>query len=261
MVSEFRSLSCEDVDELSGAYALDALEPAELTAVEAHLDGCAEPHTALWEARETATLLAALPVPTRAPDALRGRILTAVADSRRGVSAAEDAEPATIATLRPARRNTAYVLPFALAAAFALLAIGLGAWALILHSDVAYERSQAAGGKAVLTALTAPGVAVQLSSVGALPPALLVEPSDGTAAMIVVNWPKAGQGKIYQAWAIPAGQTAVSAGIFDGSAAGAEVVTLTRTVSAQEAFAVTLEPAGGSVQPTSQPLLLRPPSS
>ena len=34
-------MNCEEFEELSGAYALDAVTPAELEAAQAHLAGCA----------------------------------------------------------------------------------------------------------------------------------------------------------------------------------------------------------------------------
>jgi len=264
MVSEPRQMTCDDVDELAGAFALDALERDELNAVEAHLNACAEPHEALWQAHRTASALAALSPPARAPEALRERLLAAVAADvdATAVAAPEVQEGASVEPPNTTlRRSAVGVVPIALAASFALLAVGLGAWALSLRNDVQYERSQSEGSRAVLTAITTPGSAVQIAPAGALPTALLVQPKDGSGAMLLINWPRAAQGKIYQAWTIAPGQKPASAGIFDGSGDEPEVVTLTRAVGSAEGFAVTVEPAGGSDQPSTQPVLLRPPPS
>ena len=64
--------------------------------------------------------------------------------------------------------------------------------------------------------------------------------------------PPAPEGKEYQLWAI-AGDTPVDAGLFNATTAEARPM---KPISAANAFAVTLEPAGGSPTPTGEMYVL-----
>ena len=71
--------------------------------------------------------------------------------------------------------------------------------------------------------------------------------------------PRLGAGRTYQLWVIPKDSAPVSAGVFDADAAGTSVLTMplpqSVTVVAGLTVAVTDEPRGGSLQPTTQPFL------
>ena len=69
--------------------------------------------------------------------------------------------------------------------------------------------------------------------------------------MIVRNLEEAPSGKTYEAWVIGAGGP-VKAGLFDGG--DQEIVLLERPLDTGAIVAVTLEPEGGSEQPTSDVL-------
>ncbi len=74
--------------------------------------------------------------------------------------------------------------------------------------------------------------------------------SDGQATL-EANASAAPSGKTYQAWVIPPGGKPISAGIFSG---GRTSVQLAAAAHPGDTVAVTVEPAGGSAQPTSHPI-------
>lgn len=75
----------------------------------------------------------------------------------------------------------------------------------------------------------------------------------GSSALVVANLGSAPAGKTYEAWVV-AGKAALPAGTFRGGS-GTTVVRLERTVPRGAVVAVTVEPAGGSSQPTSKPFI------
>ena len=127
-----------DVHELTAAYALDALEPEERDAYEAHLGSCAECREELAALGETAAALAWGVESPEPPAALRGRILAAAAAERENVIPL------------PARRPWVLRTTAAVAAVAACAAVALGVWATTLSHSLDSERSaRAAEARAV----------------------------------------------------------------------------------------------------------------
>jgi anti-sigma-K factor RskA len=242
-------LSCDEVDELAAAYALDALPPDEAFAVEEHASSCTlSDHALLRDFAETAAMLPLLVPPAAPPAGLGERILQAA----RAEAVASMAPAAKIVPLRA-------WLPFALAAAvLAVLAVGLAGWGLsertALNSARQYQQRQAA----LLALLQSAGPVLQTPATDSVPSGILIEPKGGEGpAFFLTSWPSPPPGRTYQAWYIAGGRP-VSAGVFGGSPNGLQVVQLAPLDQAAQAFAVTLEPAGGSTQPTTEPLFVRP---
>jgi anti-sigma factor RsiW len=74
-------LTCDDVREMSGAYVLGALEPAEEAAVRTHLAGCEDAHDEIAAVGGVVPALVETVPLVEPPAALKGRILVAaVAD-------------------------------------------------------------------------------------------------------------------------------------------------------------------------------------
>ena len=70
-------MTCDDIDELAGAIALDAIPEEEWPAIEEHLATCRRGHPQIRDLRSVATLLLEAAPPVEPPAALRGRILAA----------------------------------------------------------------------------------------------------------------------------------------------------------------------------------------
>jgi anti-sigma-K factor RskA len=213
------------------AYALDALDDHERDEFEAHLAECDECRAELVDLRETAGMLAYAAAGPAPPDALRERILEQARQERPAQS---------VVVLRPKRalRLTAIAAAAAVAAA-----IGLGVWAASLSSSLDAERSALAEqARAAAILADDDSTRTPMGERGEL-----VRSSDGDAVMVVRNLAPAPEGKTYEAWVIDAGGP-VPAGLFEGG--DQEIVLLEEPVAEGSMVAVTLEPRGGSKQPT-----------
>ena len=159
------------IHELSAAYALDALDPAEEREFEQHLRTCDECREDVASFEAAAAALAFGVESPEPPPALRGRILERV-EEERGV----------VVPFR--RRRAAFGLVSGIAAAAAAVAIGLGIWAASLSSDLDTTRDALA----VLADPAATSVDLQGAQ------GRLVVGPEGDAALVVRNLDPAPEG-------------------------------------------------------------------
>jgi anti-sigma-K factor RskA len=223
-----------DPHDLLAAYALDALDDDERERFERHLPDCAKCTEQLALLREPVAALAYAaegPVP---PAELRDRIIEGAR-----------AEPRA-AVIKLPRRNWALGIAATVAAAAAVLAIGLGLWANSLSNSLDRER----GATSALDKLLENGTAKPL--VGAK--GSLIVNRNGRAAIRVCGLAGAPSSKTYQAWVIT-GNSPKPAGLFRGGS-GCRTVFLTQPVPNKATVAATLERAGGASSPT-LPILFR----
>jgi len=122
----------DELHELTAAYALDALEPDEARAYEAHLDTCPRCREELAGLAGTASALAYAAAGPQPPAELRGRILETARAERQNV--------VPLRTRRPLRLTPLV----GIAAAAACLLVGLGIWNLSLHRDLDHKSAIAA---------------------------------------------------------------------------------------------------------------------
>ncbi|MGZ4354571.1 MAG: anti-sigma factor, partial [Gaiellaceae bacterium] len=221
------------------AYALDALEPDEAAAYEAHLGQCERCRADLAALSETAASLAWAVEAPAPPDALRTRILTA--------AAAERANVVPLAVRRPwLFRATA-----AAAAVAVCVAVGVGVWAGSLSRSLDHERSaRSADARAVEILADRASRRIGLSGGNGL---IAVAP-DGEGVLVVRRLAPAPSGRTYEAWVVPQGGTPKPAGLFRGGGAST-IVRLGGSVPAGAKIGVTVERAGGAAAPTQAPIL------
>ena len=224
------------VHDLTAAYALDALDPAEAREYEAHLATCAECQADLAQLGGSASALAFAVESPPPPDALRRRILE---DAR--------SERGNVAPLRP--RWTFPVV--AIAAVAACAAIGFGIWAASVSSSLNDVRSAREQADRALTILADPN-AKRLPVAGKTNGSLVVS-RNGEAALVVSRLEPAPSGKTYEAWVIEAGMPK-RAGTFEGGG-DTSVLHLQRPVPTGAKVAVTLERRPGVDQPTGRILV------
>ncbi|MDN5796179.1 MAG: anti-sigma factor [Intrasporangium sp.] len=246
----------DDIHALSGAYAVDALDPEERVHFERHLHGCVACQEEVASLRATAAELAGL-AETAPPPALRDAIMRQIptirplpparAETANQPTGSPPADRAATASTRarptqPRRRSRLLA-----AVAAALLVIGgLAVWRAVDTTRPPTVAQQ------VLDAPDAARVAHILPD-GAT--ATIVRSKDvGRAVLVTSQLPPAPPGKVYQLWLQDPAGSLHPAGLLTGS--GDQVFVLTADASDAAGAGITVEPAGGSPQPTSQPLAL-----
>jgi anti-sigma factor RsiW len=238
-------MTTPDIHSLTGAYAASALPDQEREWFEAHLAECPDCAQEVRELLETTALLgvAAAAPP---PPGLLDRVMTEVARTRQ-VRPVLPPAAAAPAAARLDRRFRRWALT--LAACLAVVAIGAGAFGVQTYRQA--QESQRLTNR-IANVLAAPDARTVTVS------------SDGSTATVVVSrersqlvfvsrgLPDAPPDRIYQAWMIgPSGPR--SAGLL--GRAGRRPLVL-RGPGDATALGVTIEPASGSAQPTTEPVLL-----
>lgn len=245
--------------ESAAAYALGALDPDARTSFEAHLATCPECRAEVTAHREVVGWLALAAPPARAANdaALRERIL---GDAR-------SVRPISTGVRR--RESWRYVTWGAAAASLIFAALVGQAWrrerveSARLADSLAEVRAHLAARDSTLGAFFGPEVHVVSLSETAGRPAARVFWNHTKKVFIVTafNIPTPPPGKTYQLWAIQKGKTPISMGTFDTDARGhATAIVPVPSEITDAGFidncALTLEPEGGSAQPTETPRLL-----
>jgi anti-sigma-K factor RskA len=207
------------------AYALGALNADEARVIAAHMRICEECCAEYDALRPVVSAVGgagesdAIPSPL-----LKARIMKEVR--------AQGSHPK-----RPAFARASYALPYALAAACLLLAAGLGTVIVEQHQTIA-ELS------------TARRVAFTQGEV-------LV--ADDRLYLVVHGLPALPPGKVYQTWTLAKGATTMTPSVtFTPDEHGSAVVAVPANGASTIATAISVEPAGGSQQPTTKPVAVIP---
>ena len=257
-----RAMSHDEIAELLGAYALDAVEPDEAELIAAHLAECPRCAAEVAEHWEVTGLIANAGVD--APVELWDRIAARIDDtepnprrpaplSRAGATSAPD-----VSSRR--RRTWAWSAVGTIAAAVAVVAVLLGVQVGRLDQRVSQltTASRHAGlSQQVQAALLDPGARqVDLTAHTGAPggvqrAAVLVILPDGSAFMLNTGLPHLAADRTYQLWGVVHGQT-VSLGLL-GSQPG-DVAFSVNPSAPVRTFAVTDEVAGGVVRSTHAPV-------
>jgi anti-sigma-K factor RskA len=233
----------EDEDRLrddAAAWVLGALSDAEAREFERRLERSPEARREVEELREAAEILPYAVEPVGPPPELRDRIMAIVeAEAEVLRAAGPDADRPPVA--RPAWWRS-LLRPVPLAA---------GACALVLAGVVA---GVLVSGDAVEPART---VAAQVTAADMRGATARLEIEEGHAELVVDGMRSAGPGRVYQVWVQHRGAAeAVPAGaLFDVDGAGRGTAALPDGLADVEVVMVSVEPAGGSEQPTSDAVI------
>lgn len=241
------SANDHEIHALSGAYAVDALDPAEKAQFEEHLAACATCRAEVASLREATALLPET-MATEPPAALRERVLAQIATVRPLPPETPATAPSEVVALRPRRRP--WTLLAAAAAVVAVVGGGSVVWEQV--SGPGQHETQLSAVDRVLQAADAKRVNVTLP--GGVRASVVRSVAEGKAVLVTRNMPPAPSGRIYELWLQTPGGAMVPAGTMtDG---GNRTVLLHGDATSATGAGITVEPKGGSESPTSEPIAL-----
>ena len=244
-----------DMHSLSGAYALDAIEGgAERDRFVRHMSRCQSCASEVRGFREVATALA-FAATAEAPSELRDRVLATAARTRQ-----VPPEVKTHARPRRARawpHNVPWVpwLSGAIATASIVVAVLFGF--AQAHTQQQLNQAQAEN-EAISLLLSSPHVTLlsQSTTKGGVATVVLAA-ARHQLVVVTDGLPALPAGKVYQIWLI--GKTkVVSAGLLPEAVSGRTRPVLASGVVKGDMLGLTVEPAPGSLQPTTKPILALP---
>jgi anti-sigma-K factor RskA len=224
-----------DLHTLSGAYAIDALSGEEAQRFETHLEQCQACRDEVRELQAAAARIGATQA-LSPPPALKSRVL-----------AAADRTPqlpprvTPIETARPRRR----ILQVAGAAAAVVLVVS-GAFALSRTKDGSEPPAASNPVSQVFKAPDAHTATLTTANGGRL--TVATSRDAGRMALVTKGLPRL-HGRTYQMWALHGGR-ATSVGVIGDLSAG-KVMPIPATGTK---VAITIEPEGGSAQPSRKPI-------
>jgi hypothetical protein len=239
-----------DLHTLTGAYVLDAIEPAEQARFEHHLRRCKPCGHEVRGLAETATGLA-MAVAMPPPPQVKERVLAAVAVTRQLPPATEHSRRARTA-LRPGWWWTPW-LAGTVAVACLAVAVVLGVAGLSTRRELDRARAQ---NQAIAAVLAAPDVRIvtQASAVGGTA-TVVVSRAERKMIFTTAGLPRLPAAKVYELWLIGPPQIR-RAGLLPAPSAGKTPPLLASGLVAGDKVGVTVEPAGGTSKPTTTPILL-----
>ncbi|SDT30431.1 Anti-sigma-K factor RskA [Friedmanniella luteola] len=248
----------------TGSYVLNALDASELEEFEAHLAVCPTCSREVVEFCETAAELSLLAA-TPPPPALKGSVLAAISgvrvlppdvpaeDQTTTVDAVDETAPVVAAApvdelaLRRQRRITR-VLSLAVAAAL-VVALGLGGWVVSLTQ----RETPVAASNLETELLNAPDVkGYSIPVAGGGQATFVASKSLNRALFSSGDLPALPADKTYQLWTLSGSLTEPGVIRADNLVSGGATAKswLRGPVAESGALAISVEPAGGSAQPT-----------
>jgi anti-sigma-K factor RskA len=224
-------MNCDEVEELIAAYVLGALPFESLSDIGEHLATCGN-HPDAAELQGVASSLAFAVPEMEPPPALKARLMDAVR-AEAGPAEARARAPGLFGWLQRLVARPAF--PYALAGSLAVAVVAL----VVANIGGSNEPDTAT---------------VNLSGSGEANAVVhLLE--DDIVVIEVDELEPAGPDHTYQAWVIT-GDTPASLALFNTTSRGEAFAATRADLSGADAIAVTVEPAGGSVAPTTEPFLI-----
>ncbi len=275
-MTEWPTLTCDEIRDLAPLFVTGALDPDEMDAVREHLAGCDDAHAELLELGVAVTVLLETVEPVEPPAELKARLLTAAdADLASGrhpstappvpqtqatssaAPAALPGQPSPTPAAAPvvdlgaerARRRSRFA--WVLAAAAVIVAVALGGWNIALRQDLSSAQAYRSGVEQALDLAAQPGsVTALIRADDGKSSGFGVIGADGTVKLAMRGMAATTGSQVYTAWSIAGGAAPVSMGDFS---VGSDGIALT-TAHAPAAtpglvMAITLEPNAGNTAP------------
>ncbi|MDQ3005655.1 MAG: anti-sigma factor [Chloroflexota bacterium] len=261
----------EKMEELLTFYALNVVTDAERQQVEAYVAADPEARLRLDEMLRTASALAYASEPMDPPPALKRTLMDRVnADAEKRFAPQAPIRTSVwsrfIESIVPRAGN---LFPQAVTAFSLFIALAVGVWGLSLRNELkslqaqtAQLQEEVAQQQALLSVLASPnaqtfvvlGTEHQPDSHGRL----IVDSETGSAVLVVGGLQQLEAGKTYEFWLIDGDTPAVAAGLFEVNEEGRAILKVSQAVTpgSYDAVGVSVEPQGGSEQPTGDIVML-----
>jgi len=222
------------------AYALGALDAEDIRALEVHLQTCESCRAELADYRFVSdNLLSAIP-PAQPSPALRKRLQSHLP------SAQKTTRPRFIWSF------SRLAMGGALALLFVMNLFSFAQMRALQRQQLSVQR-QLQNNQAALAMLSYPGTEALAIAAGNISGTVLLDRDRNSAALVVWNLPELSEEQTYQIWLIEADEDRVSAGLFRPQADlpyTTQPVFSSQSISNFVGIGVTVEPSGGSEQPT-----------
>ncbi len=264
-------MKTEHVDDLIDLYALGALEPDEQAIVDAHLEQCPLCRARLDDAQQVVLLLGWTPDQYDPPPELRERTLRRIQQVQRREGSPKPRWWQRLHAFLPQATSGLRLATAALVLVALLLGVRLmqlqqqlGALQARLadqEQEITMLRAQLAEQQRVVEVLRSPDARlVSMIAQPDAPPArgqMLMSPNSSEAYLVAEALSPLPQDRTYQLWLIADDQP-TSVGIFRPNEQGIATVAVQapRPLDHYQGAGITIEPAGGSSQPTTEPVLL-----
>lgn len=266
-------LTHEEALELAGLYVLDALDPDERAHVVAHLASCGLDHSEFAEVGAVTPALLATVEPLDAPASLKANVMAAYSRETAAAPATASppakmpgrystpsAESVRTPVVAPAPAARGWRMPtwagWATAAAAVLILAAVGIYSLGLRSQLDESQQEAAVLSNAIAAYAAPdSQTAVLDDVSSDASGFAAVTANGEVYLVMSGLEPAPSGKTYQAWFIADG-VPVSAGLATVGPDGLMVLSNDQPAPGTTAVALTIEPSGGSEQPTTDPFVV-----
>ena len=242
---------------LSGAYVVDALDDAERAAFERHLAQCPDCQQEVASLRE-ATALMADDAALTPPPGLRDSVLSGIKNIRpippeaagpaeTGSSDDGDTAVAPVLPMRPRRRRIAALV----AVAAAILAIA-GGVVFQPWQDDSSRQGRISAADQVLAASDVKHVSIDFDDGSKA--TVFHSPSERRAVLVTDDMAAPPPGKAFELWLQDESGAMTPAGLMKNP--GDNKVLLKGDAAEATGVGITVEPEGGSKQPTSEPIAL-----
>ena len=245
---------------LAGAFVLDAVSDTERASFAAHLAGCAECRADVSELREAAARLGTAQAVRPRPELRAQAIQAAYQTSQLApVAGRRTNDHGTRRPARPGRRHPHRVVPAVIGTA-AALAIAAGVAVGTHYADQQGQRSQQRA-RMIAEVLNSPDAVMRTAPVAAGGMAIIVTSGhEHMGVFIAHGLPALPRARSYEVWLMgPHGEH--PAGLLSVRAKGMAGPVLIGPMSPGDMVGLTVEPASGSLRPTSAPVVLIGPKS
>jgi anti-sigma-K factor RskA len=255
------------IEELLPFYVLDALTQEEKELVESYLAEHPEARTQVQDLQSGASALPYAVSPVEPPHRVKESLMVRIAS---------DAQARERSSARASSESSRHGLRFE--DIFRVLGFGAAAiaivWAFVLNAQIARLRNEIAGLndqvanqsqsiEQIIANLPQTNqsdvITVSLKGTEAQPRAqgqLIANPNDQSAVLVISGLPPLEPGRTYQVWLI--GNAPVSAGLLtvDENGQSVLIVTSEETIGSFNSLGISIEPEGGSQQPTGEIVVL-----